>query len=389
MNMFNVNSSYLHLDKTLFIIVIILTLFGLYLQFNIGTSLGDRLQMRLFMNQFKYICLSIIVFCMFYFPKQITQYLHDFSLIFVLLLIGLLSFVLARGVMQGGATRWVRFGFVTFQPSSLAHPVLIILFAKYFTKNELIIYKTGFFAFLKEFKMLAIVTGTIFALILFEKHLSTLIVLGATLMAMIFVMNFKKSLLVMLSLILVLGVGIVLLTGHTYRSTRLRTYVNYSLFPRLFGVEQKQISKDEGYQIQESLTAISQGGFWGVGQNQGRAKHKYVPDINSDFIFTIIAEERGFLGGAVIIVLFTIFLYRVMKISSSSKWMFEHLLAFGFGINIFITAIINIGVSLSALPVTGLPLPFISHGGSALIVNVAMIAIILNISRERRLESEM
>jgi len=387
MNMFNVSSSYLRLDKTLFIIVIILTLFGLYLQFNIGTSLGDRLQMRLFMNQFKYLGLAMVVFCMFYLPKNITQYLHDFSLIFVLLLIGLLSFVLAKGVMQGGATRWVRLGFVTFQPSSLAHPVLIILYAKYFTKNELILYKTGFFAFLKEFKMLVIVTGTIFLLILLEKHLSTLIVLGATLLAMIFVCNFKKSLLVMLSVILIISVSVVVLVGHNYRSTRLRTYVNYSLFPRMLGAEQKEITKDEGYQIKESLTAISQGGFWGVGQNQGRAKHKYVPDINSDFIFTIIAEERGFLGGAVIIILFTLLLYRVMKISSNTKWMFENLLAFGLGINIFITAIMNIGVSLSALPVTGLPLPFISHGGSALIVNVAMIAIILNISRERRDEA--
>jgi len=387
MNMFNVNSSYLRLDKMLFIIVVILTLFGLYLQFNIGTSLGDRLQMRLFMNQFKYLGLAIIVFCMFYFPKNITQYLHDFSLIFVLLLIGLLSFVLAKGVMQGGATRWVRIGFVTFQPSSLAHPVLIILYAKYFTKNELILYKTGFFAFIKEFKMLVIVTATIFLLVLLEKHLSTLIVLGATLLSMIFVCNFKKSLFAMLSLILILSVGVVVLVGHNYRSTRLRTYVNYSLFPRMLGAEQKEITKDEGYQIKESLTAISQGGFWGVGQNQGRAKHKYVPDLNSDFIFTIIAEERGFLGGAVIIILFTLLLYRVMKISSNTKWLFENLLAFGLGINIFITAIINIGVSLSALPVTGLPLPFISHGGSALIVNVAMIAIILNISRERRDEA--
>jgi len=389
MNMHHAISPNIKFDKTLFIIVLVLMVFGLYLQFNIGTSLGDSLPMRIFLNQMKSVVVAFIVFCMFYFPSKVTRFLHDFSFIFVLLLMLLLVYVVARGMTSGGATRWINLRIITFQPSSLAHPVLVILFAKYFAMKKAVIPKIGFFSFYSEFKMLVWIAGTVIFLILLEKHLSTLIVLACTLLAMIAVCDFKKSLLAILIPLLFIGSLIVVNVGHEYRSTRMKIYSNYSLFSRALGVKPRELTRDERYQVQESLTAISSGGLLGVGQNQGRAKLKYVPDINSDFIFTIIAEERGFFGGAVIIALFTIFLYRVMKICSATGSTFENLLAFGLGINIFISAMVNIGVSLSALPATGLPLPFISHGGSALIVNVAMIAIILNISREKRADYEM
>ena len=370
-------------DQILLLLVVGLIIFGLYLQFNIGTSLGDRFQMSMFLSQAKSLIFAIFVFCLFYFPKNITDFLYKGSFMFMLITIMLLSFVLVYGVNTQGSTRWIRLPFISFQPSSLAHPVLIIMFAKAFAQKQKIIPNTGFFAFLKEFRPLLIFTITIFILILLEKHLSTLIVLGLTLLSMIFAANFKRSMIIIIALLLLGALMLVINVGANYRSNRMEIYSKYSLFHKALGIDKKEINAD-AYQVRESLTAISQGGLFGVGRDGGRAKHKYLPDINSDYIFAIVGEEFGFFGGLFVISAFSLFLFRVILIGSASGSIFNNYLAIGMGMNIFITAIVNIGVSLSALPSTGLPLPFVSYGGSALAVNVGMIAIILNIGRKRK-----
>ena len=369
-------------DQILLLIVLTLLIFGLYLQFNIGTSLGDHFQMNLFLSQIKSLIFAVIVFCIFYCPKNTTLFLYRGSFLFMLLTIMLLTFVLVYGVSKQGSTRWIRLPFISFQPSSLAHPVLIIMFAKAFSQKHFIISKTGFFAFFKEFKPLILFSLTIIILIFLEKHLSTLIVLGCTLLSMIFAANFKRSLILIMLLLIIGSLMIVVNLGANYRSNRMEIYSKYSLFHKVLGINKTEINAD-AYQVRESLTAISQGGLFGVGRDGGRAKHKYLPDINSDYIFAIIGEEFGFLGGLFIISAFALFLLRVVLISSATENIFDNYLALGLGMNIFITAIVNIGVSISALPSTGLPLPFISYGGSALAVNVGMIAIILNISKKR------
>jgi cell division protein FtsW (lipid II flippase) len=171
---------------------------------------------------------------------------------------------------------------------------------------------------------------------------------------------------------------------HGYRSNRMEIYANYSLFHKALGHERQAYSGDS-YQIRESLTAISQGGLFGTGSEGGRAKHMFLPDVNSDYIFAMIGEQFGFIGGIIIIFLFSVFLFRSLLVSASADSYFKMLLVMGMGINIFITAIVNMGVSMSALPSTGLALPFISHGGSALVVNLGMLAVILNISSQRKI----
>ena len=370
-------------DQILLLVAVLLTIVGIYLQFNIATSLGDTFQMNLFLNQLKSLVIAVLVFVVIFNTKNLSEKLYKNSFIFVGIIIAMLIYVLIYGVTTQGSTRWIRLPFFSFQPSQLAHPILIIFFAKYFENTKDTIKSTGFFKFIRNYQPLILITLSIFVLIYLEKHLSTLIVLSVTLLSMLYVAQFKKRLIVM---VLLLTFGLFYISTyftHSYRSSRMEIYAQYSLFHKALGIEKESTSADS-YQIRESLTAVSQGGLLGTGKSGGRAKHLFLPDVNSDYVFAMIGEELGFIGGLITLFLFSLFLIRSLMISVASETLFSQLVAMGMGINIFFTAIVNIGVSLSALPSTGLTLPFISYGGSALVVNAAMLAIILNLSSKRR-----
>jgi len=148
-------------------------------------------------------------------------------------------------------------------------------------------------------------------------------------------------------------------------------------------MQRSEITAD-AYQVRESLTALSSGGLTGTGISRGRAKHKYLPDINSDYVFSLIGEQFGFIGSFIVMLLYCVFIVRVFLISYYSDSFFKRMLVYGFGANIFITVLVNVGVSISALPSTGLPLPFISYGGSYLLTSLVMVAVILNVSSKRK-----
>jgi len=296
-------------DRILLATVFVLTVFGIYLQFNIATSMGDNLQMSMFLNQLRSLFIAIFVFCIVFFIPNLSKLLYHGSFWYLLLVIGLLIYVLLFGISEQGSTRWMRLVFFSFQPSQLVHPVLIVFFAKYFERKRHLIANTGFFGFLNDFKLLVILTIGIMALILLQPHLSTIIVLSLTLLAMIFVADFKKTLFFMLILIVLVGSFILINLSHDYRPARMVTYTKYSLFHKFMGVEQSKIAgcRDRDYQVVESLTAITQGGLIGTGSERGRAKHKFLPDVNSDYIFAMIAEQFGFIGGLLVLLLFSLF----------------------------------------------------------------------------------
>ena len=373
-------------DKVLLITVIVLTIFGIYLQFDIATSLGDNFQMRMFISQMRSLFVAIAIFFIVFFIPNVSRLLHKGSFLFVVIAIGLLLFVLFYGQTAQGSTRWIRLPFFSFQPSQIAHTVLIVFYAKYLENKRDIIKHTGFIRFFKDFQLLIFITMAIIVLIYLERHLSTLIVLGLTLLSLLFIAGFKRSMILIMLLLIIGSFFLVINRSHDYRSGRMEIYSKYSLFHKALGIDKQEISADP-YQVRESLTAISQGGIFGTGSERGRAKHKFLPDVNSDYIFAMIGEQFGFIGGMIVIALFSVFLFRTVVISTAADSFFTMMVAIGFGINIFITAIVNIGVSLSALPSTGLPLPFVSYGGSALAVNVGMLAVILNISAKKRIRN--
>ncbi len=228
------------------------------------------------------------------------------------------------------------------------------------------------------------VPAVIFVLILKEHHFSILVVTSMTLISMLFLAGARiKTLLTALVIILLMGV-IVIKSGESYRGNRMDIFSKYSLFHKVVGAGADSVAADD-YQIRESLTALSMGGFFGTSPSKGRAKHYFLPDARTDYIFSVIGEEFGFLGAFVILMIFTGFFYKCMTTSFANDDYFLKMIGMGFSVNIFITALVNIGVSISALPSTGLTLPFISYGGSSLVVNSFAVGVILNISSVRKI----
>jgi cell division protein FtsW len=375
-------------DKTILFSILSLLIFGLYIQFNLGVSVVEGGRMMTFIKHIAFISIGISLCAMLIIKKDLSKHIFSYASLYAIITIALLAIVIIVGSADSkGGIRRLNIGRFTFQPSALAHPVLIILFAKHLARfkdklSDFDIVKLG-----KTFFPLIIITGLMMVLIFLGVHFSTIVVLCCTLICMLFLANIKKSIILTLILAGMLTFyGITVLKNKTsatvdHREGRLKTFQKYSLIHKALGIDKKVVGND--YQVWESLTAISKGGFWGVGRYDGMAKNYYLPEISTDFVFAIIAEERGFIGGLLVIVLYTIFFFRSITVGLASMSYQNQLLILGLSLNIFITALVNIGVAIATLPNTGLPLPFISAGGSAMLVNFIMIGIILNLTANR------
>ena len=166
--------------------------------------------------------------------------------------------------------------------------------------------------------------------------------------------------------------GIFLLNEKNYALGRILSFIDPSS------------SASIGYQSNQALIGLKQGGWTGMGIGESIQKYSYLPETHTDFIFAIIGEEMGFITGSILMLVYYIIFYRAVQISKKSNDIFGIILSIGFGLSITIYAFINIGVVIGIIPVTGVPLPFISYGGSSLIINLMMIAILLNISKAQR-----
>ena len=159
---------------------------------------------------------------------------------------------------------------------------------------------------------------------------------------------------------------------------------NYALGRILSFIDSSGSSASIGYQSNKALIGLKQGGLSGMGIGESIQKYSYLPETHTDFIFAIIGEELGCIAGIILMLVYYIIFYRAGQISKKSNDIFGIMLSIGFGLSITIYAFINIGVVIGVIPVTGVPLPFISYGGSSLIINLMMIAILLNISKAQR-----
>ncbi len=264
-----------------------------------------------------------------------------------------------------GAQRWIRLGGASFQPSELAKYAVVLFIAKNIEKN---IHHIG--SFFKGIVPQLAFAGFFAGLILAEKNLSIATVTMTVSLVMLFVAGVKKS--HMAFLLGGVGVlGIIFILIEPYRVARLMNFTNPWLD-----------SQGDGYQLVQSLLALGSGGLTGVGIGQSRQKCFYIPEPHNDFIFSVIGEELGFIGCLFIIILFVIFLWRGVITATKSKDMYGALLATGITSVVIIQCLINIAVVTGSMPVTGVPLPFISSGGSSLVINMAFMGILMNISRQ-------
>ena len=307
---------------------------------------------------------ALIVFSIinFRFWKRISN-------ILILLVIGSLLAVLLFGFSLGGAKSWLDFGVFTVQPTEFVKLFYVLYLASWLEgrSKDLKNFQYGFWPFL-------VMSGFIGFLIMLQPDTGTasVILFSAASMFVVAGASYQQ---IIFGGIGVLTLGWFLVKSSAYRFARLTVFLDPSSDPQ--GI---------GYHINQALLAIGSGGLAGLGFGMSRQKYHYLPEPMGDSIFAIISEELGFIRTALILILFAFIILRGFKIAKNAPDTFSRLVAFGITSWLAFQTIVNIGAMLSIMPLTGIPLPFVSYGGNALITSMAGIGILLNISKESNYE---
>ncbi|MHB8710505.1 MAG: FtsW/RodA/SpoVE family cell cycle protein [Minisyncoccota bacterium] len=297
----------------------------------------------------------------------LTQVKRFTPAIYVLtILFSALVFVPGIGFHAGGATRWISLGITTVQPAEFLKIGLVLMFAWWLAPRarQLADVRKGLLPFIA---ILAVPT----ILLLVQPNTSTTLLLLATGTIMYFVAGAPLRDFGILVLIATCAFGAVILV-RPYVLERIKTFIDPSAN-----------SLSSGYQIQQSLIAIGSGGLLGKGFGQSVEKFNYLPEPDGDSVFAVFAEETGFFGSILLLALFVALAARGMVIAGNSRDLFGGLIALGFSSLIILQTFINIGAMLGIIPLTGLPLPFVSHGGTALVAVLLMCGFILNVAARR------
>lgn len=268
------------------------------------------------------------------------------------------------GRETAGARRWFKIGPLNFQPSELAKIAIFVYLADLLARKEKFAR-----SFIHGYLPPILVLGLVLGLILLEPDLGTAIAISAVSVIMLFVSGIKVRYILATALASV-PVLYMLLFRVPYRRKRMMIFLN-----------PWSDKRGAGFQIIQSFVALGSGGLLGVGLGQSRQKLFYLPASHTDFIFSIIGEELGFLGAAAVVTLFILFVWEGMKITFRAEGRFEKLLSMALVSLIALEAIINIGVTAGVLPTKGLPLPFISYGGTSLIFHLTAVGLLLNIAK--------
>lgn len=278
--------------------------------------------------------------------------------------LGLLVLVRVFGPTVNGAVRWIRIGPISFQPSELAKFALVLYLAMLLARkaDKIKQFSIGFLPPL-------LMTGMFLGLILIQPDLGTSVIIGLTALALLFVAGTRTSY-IFLAVLAAAPVGWkVMIAGESWRVKRLMAFLNPWEFRR-----------ESGYQLFESMISIGSGGVTGLGLGEGRQKLFFLPEAHTDFILAIVGEELGLLGLGAVVVAFVVLVWRGLLASLRARDSFGSYLAFGICCLFGLQAAVNMGVVLGLLPTKGLPLPFVSYGGTALVISLFMAGVLANIS---------
>lgn len=286
----------------------------------------------------------------------------------VLLIISTVLLILVRipgiGSKVNGAWRWFNLGPMSFQPSEFTKIAMILFLSLSLSKNshKLNRFFTGLLPYL-------IIVGITDALLYLEPHMSAIILITLVSIVILFCAGARIWHFILLGVPALIG-GWFLIISDEYRVQRILSFLDPFKYPQ-----------DSGYQIINSLYAIASGSVFGRGLGKSLQKYLYLPEPHNDFIFSVLAEELGFIGALTVIVLFMLFIWRGLKISMNAPDMLGSLIAAGITSLVALEVIINIAVVTSTIPATGMPLPFFSYGGTSMVFLLTSIGILLNISR--------
>lgn len=361
----------LYIDKIFLASIVLLTVAGflIFSSASLGLLARDGASFKsVATNQ----SIGLILGALSFYIMSRFHYKHlrrfSFYIFFFAIILNLLLFIPALTLSHGGAARWIDLRFVTFQPSEFLKIAFILYFAAWLSglKEKVATFKYGIIPYV-------IIMGILSALLLAQSDTDTLVVIAGTGIVMLFASGARlrdMAILVLTLLVLVTSV----IYFRPYARARIVTFLNPATAD----------AQGAGYQIQQSLIAIGSGQVTGRGFGQSVQKFKYLPEPIGDSIFAVGGEEFGFIGCVSIILLFLLFIFRSIKISSRAPDVFSASVVIGIATLVVVESFMNISSMIGILPLAGMPLLFISHGGTALIIVLGAVGIIANISKYQK-----
>src|SRR3989344_1767418 len=346
-------------DPMLLGLTLVLTFFGLLMVFN--ASVVEAFQIfddKYYFSKLQLTWIGAGLAAMAaaaFLPLRLVKKLATPTILVTLVLLGL---VLIPGVGSEfhGARRWLSFGEFNLQPTELA-------------KLALIIYLSAWLTLARSFWRFLAILAAVLILIMLQPDLGTALIVIFTAVIVYYASGAPIFYLLAVGVLCSIS-GLGLIFSSAYRRERLLTYLNPGADPL-----------GSSYHIRQALIAIGSGGLFGLGLGQSRQKYQFLPQATTDSIFAIVAEEVGFVGSAVLIVIFTLLILRILKIARFASDDFSRLLTTGIAGWIGLQVMVNIAAMLALVPLTGVPLPLISYGGSAMIATLSGLGLVLNVSR--------
>ncbi len=344
------------------LVVFFLTAFGLLMIYDASSFVA----FRDFNDKYHYIkeqsIWAVLGFiCLYFFSRFNYKKFYNLALPLILISIAMLIlvFIPGIGVYLLGAHRWINLGFTVLQPSEFVKLSFAIYLAAWLSAKE----KGRLLPFL-------LLLGLILGLVILEPDMGTTVIILIEAVALYFLSG-ANPLHVLYLFPALFALGFLLIKTSPYRAQRLATFL-----------DPNQSTQNYSYHVKQILIALGSGGLMGVGIGNSLQKYAYLPENTTDSIFAIVGEEVGFLGSVFIILLFLFLIWKGFKIALSARDNFGKLLAGGITTYLAAQVIINLSAQTALIPLTGVPLPFISYGGSALIVNLSSIGILLNIQKQ-------
>lgn len=366
--MFNLSKKeFRKIDKVLLFSFISLVVFGLIVLNSAISPSRATIKSQLISTVSGFIMLILILFMDLDFLKKFKW------LIYAIIVVSLATTLFfGFGLEDWGGRSWLKFGPINIQPSELVKVALIVFLAIYLDENR---NKINTIWFVVKYLFFS---GVPIFLIMRQPDFGTSMVFVFIVVTMLFIAGFSwKNIAISIGLatiVLAISVPIIWSRMDEYQKNRILD----------FGNTERNLS-GSGYQTEQGIIALGSGQLRGRGYMQGPfSQNRYIPESHTDFIFPVLVEELGFLGGAVTIVLFLLLLWRILKIASDSTQLFHSTMSVGIFSLIFIHIFENIGMTMRLMPVTGIPLPFFSHGGTFQMVNIICIALIFSINVERK-----
>jgi cell division protein FtsW len=351
------------IDVSLLISIIFLTLFGLFMIFDASSFVAFRDfadKYHYVRDQSVWILLGFGALTFFTFFDYHRLYALAFPLLSVALILLVLVFIPGIGVGLLGAHRWINIGVSLLQPAEFVKLALAIYLSAWFSSKE----RGRLTAFL-------LLMGLVLGLVMAEPDMGTTVVILVEALVIYFLSGAKVIYFMIIAPVITF-LGYLFIKLSPYRAKRLESYLNIG-----------SSLESSSYHVKQILIAFGSGGLTGVGLGNSLQKYAYLPEGTTDSIFAIIAEELGFIGSVFLILFFIFIIYRCFHIAINAKDNFGKLLAGGITTFVAIQAIINLAAQVALVPLTGIPLPFISYGGSALLVDLAAVGILLNISKQK------